>query len=83
MEKSQNLKISEALATLRPQAQWVLRGDDYSGLEWLDENQMRPDWEEVLAEINNPTPKPQPSIEEKLQFVGLNLEDLKSALGLN
>ena len=28
--------IPAALQQLRPGAQWVLRGEDYSGLEWLD-----------------------------------------------
>lgn len=28
--------IPDALQKLRPNAQWVLRGDAYSGLEWLD-----------------------------------------------
>ena len=28
--------IPDALQKLRPGAQWVLRGDAYSGLEWLD-----------------------------------------------
>tara|TARA_R110000868_G_scaffold388303_1_gene657115 strand:- start:144 stop:386 length:243 start_codon:yes stop_codon:yes gene_type:complete len=31
---------------------------------------------------HNPTPTPEPSVEDKLASVGLNLDDLKSALGL-
>jgi hypothetical protein len=30
--------IPAALQQLRPGAQWVLRGSEYSGLEWLDSN---------------------------------------------
>ena len=30
--------LPDALQKLRPGAQWVLRGDAYSGLEWLDSN---------------------------------------------
>lgn len=43
--------IAQALQTLRPGAQWVLRGDEYSGLEWLDENQSCPSETEVSAEV--------------------------------
>ena len=31
--------IPTALQVLKPGAQWVLRGDDYTGLEWLDSGQ--------------------------------------------
>jgi uncharacterized small protein (DUF1192 family) len=37
-----------ALVSLRPGAQWVLRGDD---LEWLDTEQTRPTDAEITAEI--------------------------------
>lgn len=42
--------IVEALQSLTPGAQWVLRGDDYEGLEWLDELQTQPTEEECLVE---------------------------------
>jgi hypothetical protein len=42
--------IVEAIQSLTPGAQWVLRGDDYEGLEWLDENQTQPTEAECLAE---------------------------------
>lgn len=35
-----------------------------------------------LLENHNPEPTAEPTIEEKLASVGLNLEDLKAALGL-
>ena len=38
----------EALQSLRPQAQWVLRDDD---LEWLDTEQIEPTEAEIQAEI--------------------------------
>jgi hypothetical protein len=81
MEKSLNGKISFALLTLRPGAQWTLKGDDYANLEWLDNEQTAPNWSEVEVEINNPTPQPEPTIEDKLASVGLTLPDLKAALG--
>lgn len=39
---------AQAIQTLRPQAQWVLRGDD---LEWLDTEQTEPTEAELQAEI--------------------------------
>ena len=41
--------IAHALQKLRPKALWVLRGNDYSGLEWLDSSQTKP----TETEINN------------------------------
>jgi len=43
--------IAQALQSLRPGAQWVLRGDTYEGLEWLDEVQTQPTEAEVNDEI--------------------------------
>lgn len=43
--------IAKALTTLRPGAQWVLRGDTYEGLEWLDQVQTKPTAEEITAEV--------------------------------
>ena len=37
-----------ALQSLRPKAQWVLRGDE---LEWLDANQTQPSDAEIEAEV--------------------------------
>ena len=42
--------ITHALPLLRPRAQWTLRGDDYSGLEWLDSEQ-QPTKTEVTDKI--------------------------------
>ena len=39
---------ADALQTLRPNAQWVLRGDD---LEWLDTEQTQPTEAEITAEV--------------------------------
>ena len=43
--------IASALQELKPGAQWVLRGDDYSGLEWLDSSQTKPTETEVTNKI--------------------------------
>lgn len=43
--------IAKALTSLRPGAQWVLRGDTYAGLEWLDTEQTQPTEAEITAEV--------------------------------
>ena len=42
------IKKSDALVSLRPNAQWILRGDE---LEWLDTEQTQPTDAEITAEI--------------------------------
>ena len=39
---------TQAIQTLRPKAQWVLRGDE---LEWLDTEQTQPTEAEITAEV--------------------------------
>ena len=39
---------AKAIASLRPNAEWVLRGDE---LEWLDANQSQPSDAEIEAEV--------------------------------
>ena len=51
--------IPSALQKLKPGAQWVLRGGDYSGLEWLDSSHTKPTETEVtnkLAELDAAEP---------------------------
>ena len=45
------ITIPDALQALRPGAEWVLRGNTYDGLEWLDQVQTKPTEEEVNDEI--------------------------------
>ena len=45
-------KIADALTSLKPGAQWVLRGDDYTGLEWLDSKQTQPTETEINSKIS-------------------------------
>jgi hypothetical protein len=42
--------IPDALQSLTPGAQWVLSGDAYTGLNWLDTEQTQPTEEECIAE---------------------------------
>ena len=51
--------ITHALISLRPGAQWTLRGDDISGLEWVDTKQTQPTETEInskIAELDNAEP---------------------------
>ena len=43
--------IPAALQSLKPGAQWILRGTEYSGLEWLDSGQTKPTETEVTNKI--------------------------------
>lgn len=44
--------IDIALVNLRPGAQWVLNGNSYENIEWLDENQSKPTEQQVNDEIS-------------------------------
>jgi len=51
--------ITHAIAALKPGTEWTLRGNDYSGLEWLDSKQTKPTETEVnskIAELDNAEP---------------------------
>lgn len=52
-------------------------GDNTITLETTDKKA-----ESIIATHNGTTIAPEPTINEKLQSVGLNLDDLKSALGI-
>ena len=55
IENIGNVDMPVALQSLRPGAQWVLRGDKYEGLEWLDEEQSQPIELDVNEEITRLT----------------------------
>ena len=44
------ITIVEALIALKPKAQFILRGDTYAGLEWLDASP-KPTEEEINAKV--------------------------------
>lgn len=46
------IKKADAILSLRPRAEWTLRGDD---LEWLDQTQSRPTDAEIEAEVSRLT----------------------------
>jgi tRNA A37 N6-isopentenylltransferase MiaA len=43
--------IVDALQTLAPGAEWVLTGDQYSGLQWLSQDIEQPTEETLLDEV--------------------------------
>ena len=43
--------ISSALSELKPNAEWAIRGNTYSDIEWLDKSQTKPTEEEVNKKI--------------------------------
>ena len=52
-------ELSHALSALKPGAQWVCRGEVFSGIEWLDNNQSAPTELEInnkIAELNAAEP---------------------------
>ena len=51
--------ISDVILILKPGAEWILRGEDFSGLEWLDISQTKPTETEVnskISELDNAEP---------------------------
>jgi hypothetical protein len=46
-----NIGPTEALASLRPNTQWIIRDNDYSKLEWHSAESTPPSQEEIDAEI--------------------------------
>ena len=51
LERDVSIDIPFALQSLRTRAKWVLRGEAFSGLEWLDQEQSQPGEQDVLDEI--------------------------------
>lgn len=74
-------EILKALKDLLPSAEYVLAGDDYANIQWLDK-QAKPTVAQIEAAIANPLPEPEPTVADKLASVGLSVADLKTALGL-
>ena len=50
-----SIGIQEALESLRPQANWCMSGNDYSGLIWQDESQTKPTEDEINAKVTELT----------------------------
>ena len=72
-------EINKALKDLVPNAQFILTGEDYENIQWLDER-AKPTVAQIQAAIANPLPDPEPTVADKLASVGLSIADLKAAL---
>ena len=46
-----NLDVGDALNALRPKCEYMLEGENYSGITWLDKNQTLPTEQEVLEKL--------------------------------
>ena len=46
-----NLDIGAALSALSPNCEYMLEGENYSGITWLDKNQTLPTEQEVLEKL--------------------------------
>lgn len=44
--------LAQTLQTLRPKAEWAIRGSSYSDMEWLDKSQSKPTQEEVATAMS-------------------------------
>jgi hypothetical protein len=51
----EKIGITQAIMSLRPKAQWTLKGNEYDGLDWLDDVQTKPTEEEINEEIKRLT----------------------------
>ena len=73
--------IPAALQALKPGAEWVLRGDQWSGLEWLDKKQACPTEKEVtdkIAEMDAAEGMRLLRVERDAKLAGLDWEVVKA-----
>ena len=73
--------IPAALQALKPGAEWVLRGSEWSGLEWLDKKQTVPTEKEVtdkIAELDAAEGMRLLRVERDAKLAGLDWEVVKA-----
>lgn len=78
------VEIANAIKKLLPDAEFVIRGGDYSQIEWVVLNGEEPtkkQIEETVLAMRKEIDDKKLAAEAKLSALGLTLEDLK-ALGL-
>lgn len=82
-------KGSDVLAMLRPNGGWIIRGNEFDGIEWVDcEPLTKAEFEAGFAKYDQWVAEQEQNKEakraaaiSKLEALGLDLDDLK-ALGL-
>lgn len=52
------MTIEQALISIRPGAQWELRGQSYADLIWRDQDQQKPTWLEIANEMEKSDQEP-------------------------
>jgi hypothetical protein len=86
------MRIVSILQTNYPGTLWVLTGQDYEGLEWMDESpkptleELESQWEEVQAKIvaaEQAKIDARASAITKLHALGLTVEEVEVAFGLS
>ena len=73
--------IAAALQALKPGAEWVLRGDQHSGLEWLDKSQLQPTEKEIndkIAELDAAEGMRLLRLERDMKLAALDWEVVKA-----
>ena len=73
-----HLQIVDGLTALGFDSGWVVSGEE---IVFWDNPEPQPSLDQILEAAENYV-KPQPTVADKLQSVGLELNDLKVALGL-
>ena len=85
------MEIKSILVTNYPNNKWVLVGDDYEGLDWLDEEpkptkeKLESEWPEVQAKIATDIQvkiDAKASAIAKLKALGLTIDEVEVAFGL-
>jgi hypothetical protein len=85
------MNIAEILRVNYPNTEWVLVGNDYEGLNWLDDSpkptksEIESQWEEVQAKVAAEAQlriDAKASAIAKLQAIGLTVEEVEVAFGL-
>jgi hypothetical protein len=85
------MNITQILITNYPATEWTLVGNDYDGLEWLDESpkptkaKLESEWPEVQAKIladEQSRIDAKASAIAKLQALGLTVQEVEVAFGL-
>jgi hypothetical protein len=77
-------ELNEAIAKLKPNAEYALTNKDYSTIKWIVLDGEAPTQKEIdaaIKEIKNEKAQAKATAEDKLAALGLTIDDLR-ALGL-
>lgn len=80
----ETIEIADAIKKLHPEAEFVIRDQDYTNIEWIvleGEAPTKKQIEDMAAAIRKEKDDKKSAAEAKLAALGLSVDDLK-ALGL-